>query len=426
MNDLLLALALATVFFFFALVLARGFQVPFLPFVTSAAILALVGLLTQMPQSPLYVVLPDGEAYLGVGLLLYETWRAGEAWGEPHWPGKGVWPLIIALLHFVAGPIRLSIIVLNALLLALALIFLQKSTLVLFGTKPKLVFVLLTVTSAPVLLNGPTLLRESIFWLGISIGIAAISFLSRNRNMPGLGLLLVSIAVILAIRPNLGIVVVYLLLFCSITVWLIQNGRLVRSRIVASLLITGLASAAFPPLFDYLATDLSNVGESTEVIAVSLQDSSSTTAFVPLAETPQICGTSSLGSMICRTTTNFPHSLLGPFPWEFGPEAIWVVGLASTLHFWGLITASVLLLRNTKNRTPATVGLFIVSFVLLLVISTVMTNYGILIRFRAAVEIFLFPLAAGYFSNLTIPNSLQNWFRHGDTTGKPGRGAKSR
>lgn len=430
-SDLLLALVLAAVFLLSAFLLTRAFRVPFSPFLVTAATFTLTGLLTQMPSSPLYLFLPDGESYLTRGLLLYETWRAGDPWDEPHWPGKGVWPLVIAILHFVAGPVRLSIIVLNAMLLSLALIFLQKSTLLLFGTKPKLVFVLLTVTSAPVLLNGPTLLRESVFWLGISIGVAAISFFSRNENISGLWLLLVSIAVTLAIRPNLGIVVVYLLLFASIIAWLIQNGSLVRSRILGSLVIAGLASAAFPTLFSQLATDLSTVGETTEVIAVSLQNPKATTAFVPfvpgegIGENPsfvaQVCDSSAVGSIICRTTANFSHSLLGPFPWEFGPEAIWIVSLASTLHFWALVAASVLLLRNRENRTPATMGLFVLSFVLLLALSTTLTNYGILIRFRAAVEIFLFPLAAGYFSSLPIPKILRNRLPHGDATGKPGR-----
>lgn len=439
MSDLLLALALAAIFLLFALFLTRKFSVPFSPFLVTAAILTLTGLLTQMPLSPLYVVLPDGESYLFKGLHLYETWRAGEAWEKPHWPGKGVWPLIIALLHFVAGPIRLSIIVLNALLLSLALIFLQKSTLLLFGRKPKLVFVLLIATSAPVMLNGPTLLRESIFWLGISIGVAAISFLSRNRNVPGLVLLLVSIAVILAIRPNLGIVVVYLLLFASIIAWLVQNGNLVRSRILASLLIAGLATAAFPTLFNQLAlpgdpviyedeASVTRYEARVTAIAEAL-NRRATTAFIPFfdylgQETPafveNICDTISFGPTICRIAGDFPHTLLGPFPWELGPEPIWLVSLASTLHFWVLLTTSVLLLRRRENRTPAIAGLFIVSLLLLLALSTTMTNYGILIRFRAACEIFLFPLAAGYFSGLTVPKLLRNKNSPPRSAEKPG------
>jgi len=80
--------------------------------------------------------------------------------------------------------------------------------------------------------------------------------------------------------------------------------------------------------------------------------------------------------------------MFGPFPWEIGSESIWIVLILSTVHFLFLLTTSVLFIYQKRNRNVASLSFLGLSLVTLVVLTAVMTNYGIIMRFRVVAELF--------------------------------------
>jgi len=96
---------------------------------------------------------------------------------------------------------------------------------------------------------------------------------------------------------------------------------------------------------------------------------------------------------LCKASANLPYALFGPFHWEYGPGAVWLIAGASTLHFLGLSGLAAYYVIMSKGRRWPLLAVLAVAAASMLMFSSILTNYGILIRFRAATEIMLIPLA---------------------------------
>lgn len=402
-NDISFAVAIGGGLSYLAFVVAKKSNVSFVPFMVIGPALIATGLATQLPFSPLFIGLNDGGYYQQWGSAVANSWRAGEPWEEVFWPGKGFWPLIIAGFHFIAGPVLISLVVFNSLLIAFSVVFLQKSTELLFGVKPRVVFIALTLTSSPILLNGPTLLREAIFWFGISVSVAALTYLYRAHWVTAITLLALSIFLILAIRPNWGVILAYLIACAALTIWVLQTKPGLKLRTVIGVGCSFVLALSFAPAFSYLATDLSGLDERVETISSALSSSDLTTAVRLFPGTPADIPPAFqqfLDSTLGASIANLPFLFLGPFWWEVGPEPIWLVVIASTLHFWFLLVTGAALLVKRKNRSIAAFVLLIMSLITLASLAPLMTNYGIIIRFRVVAEILLTPFSAAYVATV--------------------------
>lgn len=403
-NDISLAVAIGGGLSYLAFVVAKKSNVSFVPFMVIGPALIATGLATQLPFSPLFIGLNDGGYYQQWGYAVSDSWRAGEPWeGRGFWPGKGFWPLIIAGFHFIAGPVLISLVVFNSLLIAFSVVFLQKSTELLFGVKPRVVFIALTLTSSPILLNGPTLLREAIFWLGISVSVAALTYLYRAHWVTAISLLALSVLLILAIRPNWGVILAYLIACAALAIWVLQTKPGLKLRTVIGVGCSFVLALSFAPALSYLAYDPSGLEEHVKTVSLGLSGADVTTAVRPSPGTPadippafQQFLDSTLGASIAR----LPFLFLGPFWWEVGPEPIWPVVIASTLHYWFLLVTGAALLVKRKNRSVTAFVLLIMSLITLASLAPVITNYGIVIRFRVVAEILLTPLSAAYVATV--------------------------
>jgi hypothetical protein len=404
--DSILAVTMIVSLGFVGLLVARRWQLSPLPFWGIASVLILVGLLTQLPVGPLSVGLSDGGLYRDWGFEISESWSEGLPWsGRALWPGKGLWPLAIAVLNYLFGPVLISLVVLNALIFAFSIILLQKATDLLFGYRPKWTIIVLVVSSPPVLLWAPTLFREAIFWFGISAGILAIAYFYRGANPFGVGFLLLSITVTLGIRPNLGVAIVYPLVVVGITVWALNKGRPRLGRTFVGATLVAVLIATFLPVSNFLIqTD--SAEETVARTADYLSRDEVTTALKRSPEAPAgVCDQISYLPVLCNSLAAPPALMFGPFLWEIGPEPIWIVLIASTAHFLFLLTTSILLLFQKRKRTIASLSLLGLSLVTLIVLAAVMTNYGIIMRFRTVAELFLIPLSLAFLLGLRRDSS---------------------
>ena len=364
--DLTLAVSIIVSAGCVAFLVTRRWRLSPVPFWVIASLLILVGLSTQLSASSFYVGLSDGGYYLDWGFAISEAWREGLPWNDsavwPHsvWPGKGLWPLAIAVLNYFFGPVLVSLIVLNALTLAFSVILLQKATVLLFGVRPKWTVIALVLTSPPLLLWAPTLFREAIFWFGISSGILAVAYFYRGANPVGVGFLLLSVAVTLGIRPNLGVIIVYPLVVAAIGVWAMRKGTSRPGRSFVGATLVAVLIATFLPASEFLI-GTEDVAEAVGVTADYLGRDAVTTAVPIPLEVPVVggevpvafCVSASYVRLLCDSLARLPFVMFGPFPAEIGSESIWIVLILSTAHFLFLLTTSVLCIFQKRNRNTA-------------------------------------------------------------------------
>jgi hypothetical protein len=378
--------------------LGKFWRVSILPMTALTPTLIVAGLVLYLPLSPLYIR-SDGEYYQRWGFALAESWLTGESmdgW-PPIWPGKGVWPLIIGGLSAIAGPVTISLIVVNALLLVLSAVLLQKATLLLGGRSPRWTMVVAFLSSSPFLLWGPSLLREALFWVGIALGVLALSYASSNQHIPAFSAAGASALVLLGIRPDAGVVLTYGFMAMLIFVVGIVGRKRSWPRVTASSVALLLLAISFPFAFDLVREGVT--GETIVIVSEDLSQGMTTAFQAPTDSTdPTWCESeaaraSLATSVLCGAATNLPHALFGPFLWEYGPDAIWFIAGASTLHFLVLVGLAGYHIVVSKGRRWPSVAILAVAVASMLMFSSILTNYGILIRFRAATEIMLIPLA---------------------------------
>ena len=409
-NDLFLSFILLLAFGTGAFFVTRRLGVSRLPLVVITPILIGVGLLLYLPASPLFVP-SDGMYYQSWGFGISESWASGSGYdGETLVPGKGFWPLIIASFHYLFGPVTAALIVFNALCVVAAVISLQKATLLISGLNPRWSIIFLTITSSPTLLFGPSLLREAIFWLGCSLGVVSIAYAHRRLFLSGALSLIASVGILIAVRADAGVVISYgLLAVFVLIVGLPSQRRTVARWSVTSFVLLALVASA-PSVIELVTPRVSGGAEvvgdwrdglsqdyvTTRIVATTTwcQDSGNT----PL---DRFWASSFVAAAVCEGFGSLPAVLVGPFWWEIGSESIWLIVIASTGHFLLLVGLSVAYLAQRDRRNLASLGLVLMAFASLLMFASIMTNYGILIRFRAASEIFIMPLATATLVHLS-------------------------
>jgi hypothetical protein len=139
-----------------------------MPVIVISPIFLLVGFLLHLPLSPFYSP-SDGVWYQEWGFRLGERWSSGDssvvpgALEDPLWPGKGFWPSIIALFYSVVGPVTMTLIVFNTIVLGGVTLAIQKASLLISGVRFRWGVVAGITSSLPFLIFGPSLLREAIW-----------------------------------------------------------------------------------------------------------------------------------------------------------------------------------------------------------------------------------------------------------------------
>jgi hypothetical protein len=408
MLDLVAALVLLVAFHIFVLSATKRFGVSkwVAPIVVPTVFF--VGLVLWVPSSPFFIP-SDGSYYQAWGYSLSQSWTGQSAPLESTlWPGKGVWPLIIGVFHFFLGPVVVTLIAFNSIVLGFSVVALQKAILLLTGKNPTWSILLLVLSSAPFVMFGPSVLRESLFWLGASGGVLALCYFHRGRIPAGLFSLIAGSAVLLLFRSDAGTVIVFALMVVSVfQIGFVLGKRSRSQKTLASLALVGLLASS-PLAFDGMRPGTTD----GKIVAAAHKDLSGPSVLSGFnsADNLNTCDTATSGgsdlliTILCHSAVNLPQALFGPFFWEYGPEPIWLISGLSTLHFLVLLALSLVFLTNKESRGWVPIGIFLVAGLSFIMFSGLLSNYGILIRFRATTEILLLPLAVSGLMTL-LPQS---------------------
>lgn len=404
MNNILLDSLLATAILAGGILalrlLSARIGVSALPIYVCSPLLFVVGLLLYVPASPFFMM-SDGDLYRQWGSSIASQWRGdGVALDRPIWPGKGFWPLIIAILSLLVTPISVSLVALNTITFGLATVLLQKSVLLISRQRARWITAFAVLTCVPIVLFAPSILRESIFWLGVSGGVLAVAYMVPQKVRLALANFAWSSLVLLAVRPDAGVVFVYG--FAAVLAVLAARaiiGPPAWRFIAATGVLASLAVSA-PFAFGLLREDAEV--DTISNVADALSGSEVNSSFV--GDGAQIlqgnfCDASLILRVGCGALENLPRTMFGPFIWEIEPQPVWIAASLSTLHFLAVLALAGYYVSTRIGRNLTSFSLVAVAALSLVMFAAILTNYGIVMRFRMATEIVLLPLAiAGFFA----------------------------
>ena len=406
LSDGLLAASLLLAFHSAHWFVAKKIGLPRMPVIVISPIFLLVGFLLHLPLSPFYLP-SDGVWYQEWGFRLGERWSSGDssvvpgALEDPLWPGKGFWPSIIALFYSVVGPVTMTLIVFNTIVLGGVTLAIQKASLLISGVRFRWGVVAGITSSLPFLIFGPSLLREAIFWLGLSLCALALSFLLHSKIIPASSSLIMGVLVVMAVRPDAGLIFSYAFVIVFIFFLFVFNrNRKNQAIAVGGILFISFLALSFPAAVKAVSPRLDT--RTVEIIHDKLSNVAVTTGFgnQQVQDNPESDGASESSCAenlyilsLCSAVTNLPYVLFGPFIWEYGGESIWFIAGLATLHFIAITALALLYSLSRESSKWFAFGIFSIAAASILLFSATLTNYGILIRMRAGTEIILLPLA---------------------------------
>jgi hypothetical protein len=191
----------------------------------------------------------------------------------------------------------------------------------------------------------------------------------------------------------------------AITATVYGGRKRTKRRVIWGSMILVMLTCSFPTALEEVrpfgARGADGVVQWRAALSVGDVSSGFTDAEKPEPAGEDFCQSSFYAKGFCASIRFLPQAILRPFWWEISNEPVWLLAGSSTAHFLFLTAMSVVHLARKRNRTLGQAGLVGLALLNLLIISGILSNYGILIRFRIASEIFLMPSATAGLICLT-------------------------
>lgn len=392
------------------------------------------------PGSPL---LPRGDSgfyfHWGTGLASAMQGESYE-YGRQIWPGKGVWPVVIALSHLVVRDAFLVPLVLVIIAAVSSVLVLGYAIWLILGKAYPILLAGIVILQPAFMGWGTTLDREAFFWLGTSLLILGFALYCRERYLGAAIWGAVGAIFVIGIRFEVGIPLAYLMA-CTALIYVLQTRRNNSQRFSAPFVtavfgvwlsttfvaVAGFLAARNPgiPLWSSRSPDAvvaptaaqtENGFSVAEVLGLvvdraastrqSLSKESVTTAFDPGE------------SLVSGALLGVIRTVFGPFPTEIEPSLVYAILVIATLNFVFVLGLAIFYLVAGGPKARALAGLGLAALGVVFIIGVTITNYGMIARFRFGAQLLLIPLAiAGYH---LLQQKLSLWREAREV--RPGKG----
>lgn len=380
-----------------------------------AIVLFVAGLLLHHPGSP-YMIPSDGLYYSEWGQTMAAQGLSSNFNNQQIWPGRGVLPLLIALLEVLIGGHVVTLIALSTVVTCGTFRTIQLTALIGFGrTLGGWIPAVLFISSPPVILFGNGVSREPFFWFGVALLALSIAHATCQLSWKAAGIFGLASLLILAVRPDLGLVLLWSSLgFTLLTVVFRPiRGKHWKSRITAISLLIALA-VSFPSAL--AAVDAEPSVSKIEASTIDLGRESVSSSFSSGAG-PQTVGAGPqtvgpVADLVLQSLSRLVNVLIGPFPSEIQGNTTMASLSLSTLHFLAIcVIVAVAPLGFTSYREIRLAFIFTgICSVSLALFAVLFTNYGIVMRFRQISEILLLPVVFSTLRNFLHPAGLPSGF----------------
>lgn len=391
-------------------------------YVVILLVLFILGISSYLVLGP-FNLYPDAVYYHDGGLEILKWWEGtgpnpyGEFWNSLM--NKRAWPTVIAAIYWLVGVQPAAILLFSIVLLGSTSVFLASSITVLSPDKfDGKLFTYFFLIAPFVFIFGVSLGREAIYWLATSILIYGSSKLFQRKNLESILPLAAGSLLLIVFRPNLGIPQIYAFGIPLFIMWVFRSFpiNLLRVALIA-ILGTLIGFSVFPAkelitadAYDvvqtrYFLSEGANSGFSS--IEINLESETIEPSVQPTTSTKSQEDGNSFWDYGLYSLQTLPRGMFGPFPAEFSFKPVMVFSEIN-LFYW-IIIVGLTIYGIARNLRRAQGLLFLsISLLIITIISSLLTNYGILIRFRAIAEITLIPYAFSVFMDIIGSKRLKN------------------
>lgn len=392
-------------------------------------VLTIIGSVIYVTLGP-FRTFADADYYHNGGLNILHWWKGigSFPYSQDLWLSlmdKRAWPTGIALIYLLAGVTPFFVVQFNIILIGATSVVIAATIKTIDPTfTPKWLFSLLFLITPFLTVFGVTMGREAIYWFATSVMVYATSKFIQGKLLAGFLLFLISGLVLVIFRPNLGIPQIYVFIIPIFVYWTISYFKFEFKRV---LLIAGIGLLIFASIFPAKALVTTNAPP-IDVIRQSLSSGAnsgfSQQPSIPIDEFPSLNsepesgktvanstsdagGSNSLSDYVTNALLSYPRALLGPFPSEFSTSPVMLLSEVNLLYWIVVLLLAVVGILQNRNRKEGLLFLCI-SLFCIASFSALLTNYGILTRFRSVSVIVLMPYSFYVLTQLLKSFRLRN------------------
>lgn len=328
--------------------------------------------------------------------------------GRRIWPGKGVWPLAIAVSHLIVEDAVLAPLAMACIAATSTFLILHHATRLIIGYTHPFVLAALLLSQPAFLSWGASLSRESFFWLGSALLVLGFAYYTRDNYLKASLSGATGAVFAIGIRWEVGIPLAYLML-CAAIFYVISRPRDgMTSRPVQKWLVvlpifavsTGatlfgflwasVAARSAPPdvASGWAAPDVEAIFGRVAGLRRWVGRDEVTTAFT-VSENP-----------ILGVLEGMVRTVFGPFAYEIEMNLVWGIMVMGQLNFLLVLGLAITFILGAGPQPRALTGLAVAALGVIFIIGFSITNYGMVLRFRFAAQVLLIPLAIGGYQFL--------------------------
>lgn len=338
---------------------------------------AAIGAIVTLLFGPFFLA-ADGPTYDRQAMGIVDVLRGESETGVRITGGKEGWPAILAGLYFIFGRVPFLGILVNSLALAIAAVFAVKTAQITWGSYSQWRIVVFLFFNPLVVFLGPSMMREALSWMGISVVSCGLAMVFKSDRR-GILLILLGEILLFWVRSTLSVLLAAGLGVASAVVYLVLKRRFWLLGLTAvAIVVIGLTMGE---------SILSMLGQNEEYLRLNRENLSedAVTGFAikELGEGPL----GFLGGAIALA----PRLAFGPYLWEIGLAPVWIWVFANTIVWFALLAFAVWQTRKLPNRAASAV-LWAAVAIVLVGMALTLTNYGIVVRLRGIPYMMLLPL----------------------------------
>ena len=373
---------------------AKKFRIPAFASITALLLITAVGFIIAFPWSPVPVG-GDFGRFEDWAFEILAAWDTAETYsGRAIWPGKGVWPTVIAGTYFLFGINPTLLLVVSAFVTGLTVLLIQLATQLLTQVESHLPALLYFVSSASFVLFSSILIRDPFFWLGMAFCLVGLGYVSTSEYGRSTLFYFLGTSLVIAFRPDFGVVVIWSMVGLALMAWVDSAGRVLLRRVLISLGLLAVLALSLLPTIELLSEAGRSASDKVSIYNEAHGRESVVSSFNTSISDGSTSESMSLTELVLSLgLAGLPNALLGPFPSEMNLEPVMVLAALSTIHLWIWSGLALYGFHTSVSARFTKLGMVVIFFGILLVTAATMTNYGSLGRFRIVAEFFLIPHA---------------------------------
>ena len=329
---------------------------------------------------------------------------------------KQAWSVLIATIYWFVGVQPAAVVFVNVLIVALTAVI-TASTIreIKPSFRPSWLFACFFIAAPFITIFAVSMGREALYWAGTALMMLASAKLLNRKWLWGFIIFVGSAVVLICLRPTLAIPQIFAFLIPLYVIWVISLLPITTRKLVRISLVGLVLALSIVPAKNLITVGAYDIDVTRTILSESATsgfdpdsfvspEGSKSTAVEPseLEDASGDTGATSGNSLVdyvINSLQTLPRGLFGPFVTELKPSPVMVIAFINLIYWLLLLALTIIGLLKKWQPAHGGAALAIASLIIA-VISSLLTNYGILIRFRAIALVIVMPYSFHVLSEM--------------------------